>query len=224
MGSLTGAEPQVALGVARVLLIAAGLAGWFWTQRILAARAFPAGRISDRIHEWTAPWNRYLREHPSAADRLLVASSAIIDALGLFLLGSAVFGATIRPFLGLLLLFVLRQICQGLTALPAPEGMIWRDPGFPSLLVTYGTATDLFFSGHTAIAVYGCVELARQGGSALGALGVAIAAFEAATVLVVRAHYTMDVFTAIVVALWAAGVAGTIAPAADRLLAALVGA
>jgi len=223
MGSLTGAEPQVALGVARVLLIAAGLAGWFWTQRILAARAFPAGRISDRIHEWTAPWNRYLREHPSAADRLLVASSAIIDALGLFLLGSAVFGATIRPFLGLLLLFVLRQICQGLTALPAPEGMIWRDPGFPSLLVTYGTATDLFFSGHTAIAVYGCVELARQGGSALGALGVAIAAFEAATVLVVRAHYTMDVFTAIVVALWAAGIAGAIAPAADRLLAAIVG-
>ena len=73
---------------------------------------------------------------------------------------------------------------------------------------TYGTATDLFFSGHTAIAVYGCVELA---------------AFEAATVLVLRAHYTMDVFTAIVVALWAAGVAGAIAPACDRLLTALVG-
>jgi len=159
----------------------------------------------------------------AAANRLLVASSAIIDALGLFLLGSAVFGATVRPFLGLLLLFVLRQVCQGLTALPAPEGMIWRDPGFPSLLVTYGTATDLFFSGHTAIAVYGGVELARQGGPALAALGVAIAAFEAATVLVVRAHYTMDVFTAIVVALWAAGAARVIAPAADRLLAAIVG-
>jgi len=154
---------------------------------------------------------------------LLVASSAIIDALGLFLLGSAVFGATVRPFLGLLLLFVLRQICQGLTALPAPEGMIWRDPGVPSLLVTYGTATDLFFSGHTAIAVYGGVELARQGGPALAALGLAVAAFEAVTVLVVRAHYTMDVFTAIVVALWAAAVAGAIAPAADRLLAAIVG-
>jgi PAP2 superfamily C-terminal len=223
MESLTGAEPQVALRAARVLLIAAGLAGWFWTQRILAARAFPAGRISDRIHEWTAPWNRYLREHPAAADRLLVASSAVIDALGLFLLGSAVFGATVRPFLGLLLLFALRQICQALTALPAPEGMIWRDPGFPSLLVTYGTATDLFFSGHTAIAVYGCVELARQGGPVLAVLGVAIAVFEAATVLVVRAHYTMDVFTAVVVALWAAGVAAAAAPAADRLLAALVG-
>jgi hypothetical protein len=134
-----------------------------------------------------------------------------------------VLGPSVRPFLGLLLLFLLRQVCQGLTALPAPEGMIWRDPGFPSLLVTYGTATDLFFSGHTAIAVYGGVELARLGGPALAVVGAALAAFEAATVLVVRAHYTMDVFTAIVVALWVAGVARSIAPAADRLLAVLVG-
>ncbi len=223
MESLTGAEPSIALRVARVVLIGAGLAGWFWTQRRLAARPFPAGRIRDRVHEWTAGGNRRLREHPRAADRLLIASSAIIDLLGLFLLGSSVFGPSVRPFLGLLLLFLLRQVCQALTALPAPEGMIWRDPGFPSLLVTYGTATDLFFSGHTAIAVYGCVEMARRGGAGLAALGVAIALFEAATVLVARAHYTMDVFTAIVVALWAAGVAGSIAPAADRLLAALAG-
>src|SRR5262249_38805048 len=51
--------------------------------------------------------------------------------------------------------YALRQLCQGLCAFAPPEGMIWRSPGFPSLLVTYGTATDLFFSGHTAIAVYG---------------------------------------------------------------------
>jgi PAP2 superfamily C-terminal len=223
METLAGNEPSLALRAARVLLIAAGLGGWFWTQRLLARRAWPAGRISDGLHEWTASLNLYLREHPRAANRLLIASSAIIDALGLFLLGGSVLGPSVRPFLGLLLLFVLRQVCQALTALPPPEGMIWRDPGFPSLLVTYGTATDLFFSGHTAIAVYGAVELARLGGPGLAALGAAIAVFEAATVLVVRAHYTMDVFTAIVVALWVAGVAGSIAPAADRLLAALVG-
>src|SRR3989442_6441970 len=45
--------------------------------------------------------------------------------------------------------------------------MIWRRPGFPSLLVTYGTAGDLFFSGHTAIAVYGGVELVRLRGPPL---------------------------------------------------------
>src|SRR3989442_1964775 len=112
---------------------------------------------------------------------------------------------------------------QGLCSLPQPDGMIWRRPGFPSLLVTYGTAGDLFFSGHTAIAVYGCVELVRLGGPVLPALGVAIASVEALTVLVLRAHYTMDVLAAIVAALWAADVASAAAPAVDRALAALVG-
>jgi len=41
-------------------------------------------------------------------------------------------------------------------------------------------------------------------------------------VLVLRAHYTADVFAAIVTALWAAGVAQWAGPMVDRALAALV--
>jgi hypothetical protein len=215
-------EGSLALWSARLALIIAGLSGWFWTQRLIARRPWPAGRISDGIHQWTEPLNRRLRERPRLANGLLISTSAVIDLLGLFLLGSAIFGPTFRPFIGLLILYVLRQICQGLCALPPPEGMIWRYPGFPSLLVTYGTASDLFFSGHTAIAVYGAVELARLGGPVFVALGVAIALIEAATVLVLRAHYTMDVFAAIVTGLWAAGVADVIAPICDRALALLL--
>jgi len=55
--------------------------------------------------------------------------------------------------------------------------------------VTYGTATDLFFSGHTAIAVFGS-ELARMGdrffrssGRHRGGGATAVAG--------ARAHYTM---------------------------------
>jgi len=53
-------------------------------------------------------------------------------------------------------------------------------------------------------------------------LGVAIVLFEAGAVLVLRAHYTADVFAAIVTALWAAGVAQWAGPMVDRALAALV--
>ena len=217
-------EATPTLWAARIGLIIAGLAGWFWTQRLIGQRAWPAGRIGDGLHQVTARLNRYLHEHPPVANALLVTTSAIIDALALFLLARAIFGPSFRPFLGLLILFVLRQMCQGLCALPPPDGMIWRRPGVPSLLVTYGTATDLFFSGHTAIAVYGAIELARLGGQGFLALGVAIAVIEAATVLVLRAHYTMAVFAAIVAALWVASVAEAIAPACDRALAVLVGA
>jgi len=214
---------STALWAVRLGLVVVGLAGWFWTQRLIARRAWPERGIGDAMHLWTAALNRSLRAHPATANALLIATSAVIDGLGLFLLASAIFGPTIRPFLGLLIVYVLRQVSQGLCSLPQPDGMIWRRPGFPSLLVTYGTAGDLFFSGHTAIAVYGCVELVRLGGPVLPALGVAIAIVEALTVLVLRAHYTMDVLAAIVAALWAADVASATAPAVDRALAALVG-
>jgi len=219
---MSGATPE--LWAVRLGLVIAGLAGWFWTQRLIGQRAAPAGAIGDGIHQLTAPLNRYLNEHQRAADALLIATSAIIDALGLFILARSIFGPSVRPFLGLLILYGLRQICQGLCALPPPEGMIWRRPGIPSMLVTYGTATDLFFSGHTAIAVFGCVELARMGGPILPVLGIVIAVVEASAVLVLRAHYTMDVFAAIVTALWAVSVADVLAPWVDHALAVLVGA
>lgn len=208
----------------RAGVVGVGLAGWYATQAWIARRAFPEGSIGDRVHDWTAPLNRYLWDHPSRANGLLVATSAVIDLLGIFLVGSAIFGPTIRPFLGLAILFALRQGCQGLCALPAPERMIWRRPGFPSLLVTYGTTSDLFFSGHTAIAVYGGLELARRGGAGMAALAVSIVLVEAATVLVLRAHYTMDVFAGAVAAFAAYGAAASLAPHADAWLAALAGA
>ena len=213
---------DVALWGARAALVAIGLGLWFWTQRLIGQRPFPSRGIGDAVHDWTAPWNRRLHANPRAANALLVASSAVIDLLGVFLLGAAIFGPTFRPFVGLLLLYALRQLCQGLCAFAPPEGMIWRSPGFPSALVTYGTATDLFFSGHTAIAVYGALELARLGGLWLALLGVAIVLFEAAAVLVLRAHYTADVFAAIVTAVWAAGAAEGFGPVVDRALATLV--
>ncbi len=205
----------------RAVCVAVGLAAWYRTQAWIARRAFPEGRIGDKLHELSAPLNRRLREHPRWANGLLVATSALIDLLGIFLLARAVLGPSVRPFLGLAILFVLRQACQSLCALPPPEGMIWRHPGIPSLLVTYGTTNDLFFSGHTAIAVYGCLELAQWGGPPAAVAGAAIAIAEMATVLVLRAHYTMDVFAGALTALWVWSVAAVLAPKLDLALAAV---
>jgi PAP2 superfamily protein len=215
---------SVPLWTLRAGIVGIGLAGWYATQAWIERRGFPEGGIGDRLHEWTAPLNRFFRENPRRANALLVATSAVIDLLGLFLLVRSILGPSLRPFLGLAILFAMRQACQGLCRLPAPEGMIWRRPGFPSLLVTYGTTSDLFFSGHTAIAVYGGLELARAGGPAAAAVAAAIVLAEAATVLVLRAHYTMDVFAGAVAALAAYGAAAFLAPGLDRFLARLVAA
>jgi membrane-associated phospholipid phosphatase len=107
---------------------------------------------------------------------------------------------------------------QALCALPAPPNMIWRYPGFPSLFVTYNVGNDYFFSGHTAIAVFGAIEVARLRRPWLTAFALTVVVFEVATVLILRAHYTMDVFAGAVTALWVAAFCDSIAPRVDRLL------
>ena len=195
---------------ARILITFAALAIWFWTQSLLGARSSPTEGIGDGLHRLSAPANAYLHGSPHAANVLLIASSALIDAIAIFLLASWIFGGILRPFLGLGMLLVTRQVMQALCSLPAPPGIIWHDPGFPSLLVTYGVANDFFFSGHTAIAVFGAIELARLRRAWLTALAVCVVLFEIAAVLVLRAHYTMDVFTGALAAVCVAQICGAI--------------
>jgi PAP2 superfamily C-terminal len=202
----------------RTLVVVVGLGAWFWTQALIGSRVAPDDVIGDGILDLLAGPNLYLQEHPTAAHGLLIASSAVIDVLGIFLLGMSIFGPTVRPFLALLLLFALRQACQALCALRAPPGMIWLDPGMPSLLVTYQVATDFFFSGHTGLAMIGAIELVRVGGRRWVVVGVAIVLFESIAVLLLRAHYTMDVFTGAVVGHYVAILAARWAPTCDRWL------
>jgi hypothetical protein len=208
--------------LARIVLTAAALALWFWTQSLIGAKAMPAQGLGDGLHLLLAPLNEALHAHPQFADWLLIVSSAFIDLLAIFLLGAWIFGKSVRPFLGLVLVLGLRQVFQALVALPPPPGMLWHYPGFPSLLVTYGVANDFFFSGHTAVAMLGAVELGRLGRPWLRLAGVALAVFEVTVVLALRAHYTMDVFTGAVAALYVAQVAERLAPACDRALARLL--
>jgi PAP2 superfamily C-terminal len=202
----------------RLLLTIAALGLWFWTQRLLGSRATPAAGVGDALHALTSGWNRYLLLHANAANALLITSSALIDAFGFFLLLSWLFGKSVRPFLGLVLVLLLRQVMQALCALPPPQGVIWHYPGVPSAFVTYSVASDFFFSGHTAIAVFGATEIARLHKPWLTAAAISVVLFEIAAVIVLRAHYTMDVFTGLIAALWVAAVIERLSIPVDRVL------
>ena len=206
---------EAALGGGRLIhyglragLVVFALVAWFWSQALIGSRSLKDGAIGDGIHELTAPLTRYLLNHPRAGNVTLIISSLFIDAFGIFLIGAGIFGPTLRPFVALLILFAFRQVCQALCALPEPKDMIWRYPGFPSLLVTYGTGNDFFISGHTAVAVLGAIEVAKIGPWWLAVAAGVVAFLEATTVIVLRAHYTMDVLAAACAAGCAAIAAG----------------
>ena len=204
--------------VLRVLVIAVALMIWFWTQKLIARKSPGLNGIGDAIHRLTAGWHRYFAEHAKAADRALIVSSLCIDVLGITLIVTAVFGPSFAPFIGILIVFSLRQIFQLSCTLPPPPGIIWRDPGFPTVLVTYDVGNDFFFSGHTALAVLGAIEICHIAPWWLGAAAVLIALGEMVIVLVLRAHYTMDVITGAFAAWFAADLADRLAPVIDGWL------
>jgi membrane-associated phospholipid phosphatase len=220
--ALAPTRPTTLLIALRILLVCAGLAAWFATQAMLGARAPDDRFIGDRLLDLLQPANQWLHRDTAARNVLLIISSALIDLLGLFMLGKSICGKTLRPFVGLVMLFGLRQIIQSICVLAPPPEMIWpKDgPGFPSLLVTYSVGNDMFFSGHTALAVYGAVELARLR-KWLIPVGLAIALFEVTAVLMLRAHWTMDVYAGAVTALLVAFLADYITQPIDRALARL---
>ena len=118
--------------VLRIGFIAVALVIWFWTQRLIAGKSGDMQGIGDAVHRLTAGWHRYFTEHEKAANRALIISSLFIDLLGFSLIALAIFGPSFAPFLAILIVFSLRQICQLCCTLPPPPGMIWRDPGFPA--------------------------------------------------------------------------------------------
>jgi membrane-associated phospholipid phosphatase len=202
----------------RAGVVAGALAAWFWTQSLIARKSASKDGIGDVVHDLTARWHRYFSTNDRAANAALIASSVFIDLFGLSLIGAAIFGSTFAPFLAILIVFGLRQICQGFCTLPPPPGIIWRNPGFPALLVTYDVGNDFFFSGHTALAVLGAIEVAHFGPAWLAVIAVVIALGEMVIVLVLRAHYTLDVVAGALAAFLAAEVAGKLSPAVDAWL------
>jgi membrane-associated phospholipid phosphatase len=199
----------------RAGVVVGALVAWFWTQSLIARKAAPKDGIGDVVHDLTASWHQYFVANRRAANTALIISSMFIDLIGVSLIGAAVFGPTFAPFLAVLIVFGLRQICQAFCTLPPPPGMLWRNPGFPALLVTYDVGNDFFFSGHTALAVLGAIEAAYLGPPWLGVVVGCIAVGEMLTVLVLRAHYTMDVLAGALAAFLAALVAGRLSPYVD---------
>ena len=202
----------------RAGVVAGALVVWFWTQSLIARKAAVKGNLGDMVHDWTARWHHYFATHDRAANAALIVSSICIDLIGLALAGAAIFGPTFAPFLAILIVFGLRQICQGLCTLPPPPGIIWRNPGFPTLLVTYHVGNDLFFSGHTALAVLGAIAAAHYGPLWLALLAALVAVGEAVIVLVLRAHYTLDVVTGALAAFVAAELGTKLTPFVDAWL------
>lgn len=201
-----------------VLLLIFGFLFLKITQFLIGSLTIPDGVIIDRLQILTTPINNYFHEHPGPANAVLITTSLWIDIGIIFLCMRALFGPTIRPFLELFLFTLYRQALQFLVSLPIPEGIIWNYPGIPSLMVDYSIQSDFYFSAHTGISILVAMELVRTGKKWLEILGFSFFAYEVLTIISFRIHYTMDIFTAIFVALYIIYTSERMSLSIDRFL------
>lgn len=104
--------------------------------------------------------------------------------------------------------------------LGTPDGCIWKYPGFPSLVVSYNMTQDFFFSGHVGFTTFCALENYSLHKFKLAALAAFSTFFEILVLVFTRAHYTIDLFTGIVIAHYCWIISGRIAKKLDPYIAA----
>ena len=172
---------------------------WQWSQHFLSSDIVTKDKIVDRVHSLPIilEINEYLHNHPFVMKCNLILSSMLIDFNLVIILIMSLWRQKLKPIQILFVGLALRQLCQFINRLPMPESMVWFDPGWPSLFVTYDVANDFFFSGHTLISLIIGMEFVSYHNIPAIIYGVTVMMYEILFVIVIHGHYFMDIYAAI---------------------------
>jgi hypothetical protein len=118
------------------------------------------------------PVSEYLRQTPSVNDSLITISSLLLDVQYILVLFTIAYKRNIKYALPFALMYVSRFVIQRLCYLPFPGGSVWRNPGFPTLVVFYDEVGDFYPSGHVAFPVIAHLFHARMRQSAYSKLAL----------------------------------------------------
>jgi len=151
--------------------------------------------IEDSGHDLTGELNDYFGNHETARHILEIVASFCMDMTFIMLI--VLFLAklyTMRPLIALIILFFVRALIQRMFQMRQPDGHYWDYPGFPSLTVPYvADRNDFFYSGHVGTAVVVALQYRQEKFYKISYVIGFVAVFEGFILIVLRAHYTVDI-------------------------------
>jgi hypothetical protein len=202
---------------AQAAAVAAVYAAWLSTQALLENGRGHVPTYIDHTHLALAGVNAFLNAHPSLSNVILAASSFEVDLAAFSMVSFFFTRRKSRPLLALWMTLIMRQFCQSAFSIAPPPGMIWHYPGFPSIVVTYSTSSDFFFSGHMALATLLAAELSvHRAAPWKQAIAWSVIGVQAFVILSMRFHYVTDVVTGFLAAIAATQIADKIGGWLDR--------
>ena len=185
------------------LIIVICAVSYQFSQHLIGTRISTPCLIQDLLQFWTRDANAFLNTHQGAANALIILNSLFGDLSILMLLGVTLWRASVRSFVPLFVFIFFRQALQLLITFPPMPGMIFHDPGFPSLFVNYASDTSFYFSAFVGTNILSALERSYWKIRWVNGVGVLIVLFVAITDILLRTHYTADLYTSMIVALFA---------------------
>lgn len=155
--------------------------------------------IKDKLFDATEGINDYINENHKFAHAWEIIAWLNLDIV--FLLTWYVFvttSKTFRTLIAILLFYGIRAVLQQFQTLPFPKGIYWENPGFPSLVNIYGKQSDFFYSGHIGFILLCTIEFFVNGFIKIGIFGTLSTIHFFFVLLCFREHYTIDLFTGLI--------------------------
>ena len=149
--------------------------------------------LQDRIQDWTEPITLYFENNDASRNILIIISSLMIDinfiALGFIFI---FYGNSLRIAILIFTFYIVRAFLQRIFFMPYPRHFIFLDPGFFSLSVPYIPSNDFFFSGHVGMCTLFFLDFKKERRRKLQWLAFVTILLNTFTLLITRAHYSID--------------------------------
>lgn len=174
---------------------------WYITQRFLECDNDDqsGNKIIDRVHNLNIikQMHNYLLNNINVTRYIIIFTTLMIDINVIYFVYEFVINDQVKPIMLLIMGIFFRQLCQCINRLPSPDGVIWFDPGFPSLIMHYDVTNDFFFSGHTLVSLIFGIELLGSPHLIIQLYAGFYMISEILFVLTSKAHYFMDIYGAV---------------------------
>lgn len=172
----------------------------------------------DKIQDLTLALNKFSMEHHWFRSAWLITASLSLDIqFFLILFNWLRKGFSLRIIIALIAFYGIRAVLQSIFILPFPEHIYWENPGFPWFLNIYGSRqSDFFYSGHIGFSLLWTIENFNIGSKKSGIFGIITTIMQGITLVTFRVHYSIDLFTGLVMAHYCFYWAGFISDWVDK--------
>ena len=149
----------------------------------------------------------------------MILSSFLIDILLFwFSIRYTLWGKSSRQLIFFFLFYPTRSLFQSFFLMRKPEGYCWNYPGFPSLTVSYYSTSDFFYSGHVGAMMFCALENYYIGNVFMMWVALFAVVFESMILIVLRVHYSIDIFAGIMISHYYWIVSGWISQRVDKMI------